>query len=158
MISGYKRSGWSTPRVALVAATDDAALAVATTMKYANIPTHRYAPDPRHKYLEIAFTQVTDNDSCSLYLYGARSGGDVTLAYTGTLVAGQQASTGGLGLYTNTISTVADTWITAVVLVDEGDNDQMARIVLDTHGYKYFFCLFTGLTGTEQVQAHYSGY
>jgi len=156
-IDQYQREGWSTPRAEVTVATDDTPLAVATTMKFANIPAGAYKPRPDQKTLEIAWTQVTDADACVVYLYAARTGGDITLAWKGALTCGKQAATG-TRLYTDTITTTADTWITAVNLVDESANDQMARIVLDTHGYAYFFCLYTGLAGTETVQAHYSGY
>ena len=129
---------------------------MATTYKNVNIPTHAYHPRADQKTIEVAWSMAADAQSCVVYLYAARRGGDVVLAYTTTLTAGKQVSTGSR-YYIDTIAAGTETWNTDIVIIDGGGNDRMSRITLDTCGYDSFFCLYTGLS-SENVEAYFSGY
>ena len=155
-ISEYVREKWNQPRDSIAAAGVDTALAV-TGRKFANIPAYAYQPRNNQKMLEISWTMQADAAGCAVFVYAARNGGDITLAYTTDLVAGKQLATNG-GYYVDTIAAGTETWNTDIVIINGGNGDEMGRITLDTCGYRYFFCLFTGITGSETIQAHYSGY
>jgi len=155
MVTETVRMGWSDPRGAI--ATDDTLVSAAVgTMKFANVPAHAYKPDTRQNALEVAFTMDADGSACVAYLFAARENGDIVLVWTGTLTAGTQQATDG-GTWVDTFGSTTDNWITTIKEVDAGGNNRMARLVLDTCGYKYFFCQYTGLS-SETVKAFFSGF
>lgn len=149
------RVGWSKPR-AVISSDDTLLTASATTMKTANIPADSYKPESSQNAIEIAFLMDADGKACVVFLFAAKENGDVVLVWTATLTAGKQVATGGK-FWVDTMAASTDTWITTIKEVDVGANDRMSRIVLDTCGYKHFFCQFTGLS-SETVQAYYSGF
>ena len=151
-----ERFGWSMPR-AVVATDDTLVSASATTMKDANIPSSAYKPNSANNALEITWTMHANDESCVVYVFAARSNGDIVRVWTGTVTAGTQVSTGSR-YYVDTIASSTDDWITTVSEVDGAGNNRMARIVFDTCGYAYFFCQYTGLAGDEDIQEHYSGF
>ena len=157
MILGTIRSGWTPENRAAVTTDDTLVTAGATTMKYANVPATAYKPDIRHNAIEIAWSMGANNQSCVMYLFAARANGDIVQAYTTTITAGTQVATD-LTYWVNTIAAGTETWITDIKIIDGGGSaERMGRIVLDTCGYKYFFCQYTGLS-SESVRAFFSGY
>ena len=151
-----ERYGWNKPR-AIVTTDDTLVSADAATMKYANISTSAYKPNSAHNAIEIAWTMHADGEACVVYVFAARDNGDIVLVWTGTVTAGTQVSTDSR-YYVDTIASSTDNWITTVEEVDGAGNNRMARIVFDTCGYTYFFCQYTGLSGSETIQERYSGF
>lgn len=149
------RRAYNTPRAAV--SSDDTLLTAAVgTMKYANIPSDSFKPDSGMNAIEVGFTMDADGKACVAYLFAARKNGDVVLVWTGILTAGKQEATDG-GVWVDTVASSASYWPTTIKEVDGGGADRTLRIFLDTIGYKYFFCQFTGLS-SETVKAHYSGF
>lgn len=150
------RSPWSTPQP-VVSSDDTLVSAAADTMKFANIPANSYKPPFSHNALEVCFTMGADAQNCVAYLFAARELGDIVLVWTGTITAGTQESTDGR-YYVDTVATsTTDNWYPNVREIDGGGNNRMFRIRLDTCGYRYFFCQFTGLS-SESVRPYYSGF
>lgn len=149
------RRGWDTPRAAIT--TDDTLVsAAADTMMFDDIPSYAFRPPSALNALEVAFTMGANAQACAATLFAARENGDIVQVWTGTITAGTQESTDSR-YYVDTIGSSTDNWITTIKEVDTGGNNRMSRIVLDTCGYMYFFCQFTGLA-SESVKAHYSGF
>ncbi len=149
------RRGWNIPRGTI--STDDTLVsAAADTMMLEDIPGDAYKPDPAINALEVAFSMDADGKACVAYLFAARANGDIVLVWTGTLTAGTQEATDG-SFYVDTFASTTDNWITTIKEVDVSGSNRMARIVLDTAGYKYFFTQFTGLS-SETVKPYFSGF
>jgi hypothetical protein len=110
-----------------------------------------------HNAIEIGFSMDADGKACAGTVFAARKNGDIVQVWTGTLTAGKQVSGIGTDVYVDTFGSTTDSWITTIKEVDAGGADRMARIVLDTCGYDYWFTQFTGLS-SETAQAHYSGF
>jgi len=150
------RYGW-TSEYSSVSTDDTLVSADPETMTFSDIPSTRvYRPSPNQNGIEVSWTMGADAQSCVVYLYAARRSGDIALAWTATLTAGKQVSTGSR-YYVDTIASATDTWILPILLIDYSGNDRQARIVLDTCGYSYFFCQYTGLS-SESIQVAYSGF
>jgi hypothetical protein len=149
------RKPWAYPRA--IEDTDDTLVtAAADTQMFADIIDDPFRPDSTINAIEIAFTMKADGEACAAFLFAARENGDIVQVWDGTLTAGKQEATSGR-FYVDTLGSTTDNWITTIKEVDVGGADQMSRIILDTCGYKYFFCQFTGLS-SEDVQAMYSGF
>jgi hypothetical protein len=150
-----ERFGWNKPRVAIN--TDDTLVtADANGMKFADIPTYSYQPNIKSNAIEVCWVMDDNGSSCVATLFAAREKGDIVKVWTGTITAGTQQSTSN-EYYVDTIASTTETWLTDIIEVDGGGNNRMARIMLDTCGYKYFFFQYTGLS-SETVRAYISGY
>jgi hypothetical protein len=150
------RKGWDRPRPA-ISADDTLVTAAVDTMKFANIPSYAFRVSSMHNAIEIGFSMDADGKACAGTVFAARKNGDIVQVWTGTLTAGKQVSGIGTDVYVDTFGSTTDSWITTIKEVDAGGADRMARIVLDTCGYDYWFTQFTGLS-SETAQAHYSGF
>lgn len=148
------RAPWSKPQP--IVSSDDT-LPAATTSKFANIPSNAYKPTSTQNALEVCFTLGADAQNCVAYLYAARKNGDICLAWTGTITAGTQVSTDGRYYADTVASSTTDLWYPNIREIDGGGNNRVFRIRLDTCGYMYFYCLFTGLS-SESVRPYYSGF
>jgi len=117
-----------------------------TDMTWRNLPKDSYTIRPKDRAIEIRIASNIPNRWSSAYLYMARRDDDIVLAGVANVHIGNQpARREELCRYADDIRFVQNCWLTPITTAGV-HIDQVARFMMETHGYNQFFLRMAGMS------------